>query len=89
MNSEQRRDPLEEERERARESAEGTQLPAERGLGPGAGETLIAEVEAEGEGDEAVHPSLGAPPRRDESRPVFRSSQLQKDGEDGDRPLRG
>lgn len=91
MASTERRDPLEEEREKARQSAEGTQLPAERGLGPGAGETPIADVTAEGEGDEAVHPSLGAPPRRDESRPVFRSSQLQRDedgGEDG-RPLRG
>lgn len=89
MNSEDRRDPLEEERERARQGTEGTQLPSERGLGPGAGETPVADVEAEGEGDEAVHPSLGAPPRRDESRPVFRSSQLQGEDDDPDRPLRG
>ncbi len=90
MASTDRRDPLEEERERARQSAEGTQLPAERGLGPGAGETPIADVSADGEGDEAVHPSLGAPPRREESRPVFRSSQLQRDEDsDPERPLRG
>lgn len=92
MASTQRRDPLEEERERARHSAEGTQLPSERGLGPGAGETPVADVTAEGTGDEAVHPSLGAPPRRDESRPLYRSSQLQRDEdvpEDDDRPMRG
>jgi hypothetical protein len=85
------RDPLEEERVRARQKAEGTQLPAERGLGPGAGETPVADVTAEGDGDEATHPSLGAPPRREQSRPVFRSSQLQE-GEEGSPeapPLRG
>jgi hypothetical protein len=78
-----RRDPLEEERERARGSAEGTQLPSERGQGPGAGETPVADVEVDPEAapeDVPTHPSLGAPPRREESRPVFRSSQLQ-DGE--------
>ncbi|HZS14690.1 MAG TPA: hypothetical protein VFC09_08845 [Candidatus Dormibacteraeota bacterium] len=91
MASTERRDPLEEERERARQAAEGSQLPSERGLGGGAGETPVADVTAEGDGDEAVHPSLGSPPRREESRPTFRSSQLQHDEDkprDG-RPLRG
>ncbi len=93
----ERRDPLEEERTRAREGAEGTQLPSERGLGPGAGETPVADVEVDeaepAAHDVPTHPSLGAPPRRDRSRPVFRDSQLKDD--DGDNaddeapPLRG
>jgi hypothetical protein len=73
MSTTDERDPLEDERSRARESAADD------------------AVTAEGEGDEAVHPSLGAPPRRDESRPVFRGSQLQGDEDKPDdaAPLRG
>ena len=69
----ERREPLEEEREKARSgAAEGTQLPAERGLGAGAGETPVADVHAERPAREdekqaiPEHPSLGAPPRRDQ-----------------------
>lgn len=40
--------------------------------------------------DVPAHPSLGAPPRRDRSRPVFRSSQLDEgEQEEGKPPLRG
>lgn len=86
----ERREPLEEERERARQAAEGSQLPSERGLGSGAGETPVADMEVDEDSSDDVpsHPSLGAPPRREESRPVYRSSQLQE-GEEGERPLRG
>jgi hypothetical protein len=65
------RDPLEEERQRARQDTEGTQLPSERGLGPGAGETPVADVEVDPEETDDVpsHPSLGSPPRREEPRP--------------------
>jgi hypothetical protein len=88
----ERRLPEEEERERARSgAAEGTQLPSEQGQGPGAGETPIADVEVERDATDDVptHPSLGSPPRRDESRPVYRSSQLQEGEEYEDSELRG
>lgn len=89
----ERRDPEEEERDRARRASEGTQLPSERGMGPGAGETPVADVEVDPEAapdDVPSHPSLGSPPRRDQSRPVFRSSQLDEGGRDEEEPpLRG
>jgi hypothetical protein len=67
------RDPLADERERARQAPDG------------------AEVTDPGDGDAASHTSLGSPPRRDESRPVFRSSQLQQDEDKPEDapPLRG
>jgi hypothetical protein len=63
-----RRDPLEEERVRAREKAEGTQLPSEGGLGPGAGETPIADVTTEGGW------RRGGPPQPGEAAPALRIS---------------
>jgi hypothetical protein len=68
-----RRDPLKEGRERAREKGEGQELP-----------DLVDPGDSD---DVPAHPNLGAPPRRDRSRPVFRSSQLEE-GE-GDPPMRG
>jgi hypothetical protein len=61
-----RREPLEEEREKARQAAEGSQLPSESGQGPGAGETPVADVEVDQDATDDVpsHPSLGKPPRR-------------------------
>jgi hypothetical protein len=80
MSSTDERDPLDEARVRAREQPKENRSPVE-------GE----EVTTEGDGDDATAPSLGAPPRRDESRPLFRSSQLQGDDErpDDAPPLRG
>ncbi len=75
-------DPIAEEARRAREDPGRSLLPANDGLGPGAGETPVAEVTApapEAEEEAAPHvtstPSLGAPPRST-VRPQFRSSQL-------------
>ena len=89
----ERRNPEEEERDRARRAAEDTQLPSERGLGPGAGETPVADLGVDPEAapdDVPSHPSLGTPPRRDRSRPVFRSSQLDEGEQAEDEPpLRG
>ena len=69
--SDEQRDPLEEERARARETA------------PDQPETDHPDV--------PNHATLGAPARRDQSRPVFRSSQLQEDEERPPEapPLRG
>ncbi len=73
----ERRDPLDEERDRARDTSEGTEpIPG----------TNPDEAAAD---DVPAHPSLGSPPRRDRSRPVFRSSQLQDGGDPEDGRLRG
>lgn len=77
----QESDPIAEEARRAREDADRSLLPSNDGLGPGAGETPAADVDAGRSGrqteapDVTSTPSLGEPPRRTE-RPDFRSSQL-------------
>ena len=74
-------DPIDHEARRAREEPERSLLPSNDGLGPGAGETPGAAVEAgtSTRTDRAPEvtstPSLGAPPRTTE-RPDHRSSQL-------------
>lgn len=72
----ERREPLEEEREKARS---------------GATERVHTDGAARGGEKDAIpnHPSLGAPPRRDKSRPVFRDSQLEEGDDYQERPLRG
>ncbi len=82
-------DPIAEEAKRARQDSDGSLLPANDGLGPGAGETPSAAVEsgsATGEPDApetTSTPSLGAAPHRTE-RPTFRSSQLDGAPEERD-----
>ncbi|GAC1571249.1 MAG: hypothetical protein NVS3B18_04220 [Candidatus Dormibacteria bacterium] len=74
-------DPIAEEADRARNDSDRSLLPSNDGLGPGAGETPVAEVSAgrskrqDAGADVTSAPSLGAPPRTTE-RPDFRSSQL-------------
>ena len=79
--SEAQDDPIADEAKRARQDPDRSLLPSNDGLGPGAGETPAADVDAgTSERDDAAPdvtstPSLGAPPRRTD-RPDFRSSQL-------------
>ena len=74
-------DPIAEEAAKARTDPDRSLLPSSDGLGPGAGETPAADVDAgsSSRGGDAADvtstPSLGAPPRTTE-RPVVRTSQL-------------
>ena len=74
-------DPIADEAKRAREDPDRSLLPSNDDLGPGAGETPVADVSAASSSredaapDVTSTPSFGAPPRRTE-RPDFRSSQL-------------
>lgn len=76
-------DPLEAARKQARLGSEGSGLPSETGLGPGAGEIPVASVSA-GASPEwepaPANPSMGKPPRSEE-RPQARSSQLDEGGD--------
>ncbi|MFN2569317.1 MAG: hypothetical protein ABR564_06915 [Candidatus Dormibacteria bacterium] len=89
--SENRDDDVFERRVRdAREGSEGSVLPSEAGLGPGAGDTppgTTVHMDPVGENvDVPGWPTLNGVPRQG-SRPVYKSSQLDgvepKDGGEG------
>ena len=75
-------DPLDAAQQQARYASEGSSLPSETGLGPGAGEAPVASVSAgiEEEGTPVpANPSMAEPPHTQE-RPQTRSSQLDEGG---------
>lgn len=84
-------DPIADEAKRVRQDPDRSLLPSNDGLGPGAGETPAADVNAgassrqDAAPDVTSTPSIGAPPRRTD-RPDFRSSQLDGAPEEEDEP---
>lgn len=72
-------DPFEQRLRQAREGSEGSSLPSESGLGPGAGETppsARVEMDPTPDGKEVAEQPTLIGVRRHGSRPPFKSSQL-------------